>query len=73
MGDPFPFASAGDGSGTQDRSSNRQRDECRRHHWRRVDGSPVSAYLTDIGHLVAEGPGGREVAVTGSSDRSTAP
>lgn len=36
LGDPFPFAYAGDGSGTQDRSSSRQRDERRRHHWRGV-------------------------------------
>jgi|GEM_PF-4649734 len=36
VGDPFPFAYAGDGSGTQDRASSRQRDERRRHHWRRV-------------------------------------
>ncbi len=36
VGEPFPFTYAGDGSGTQDRSASRQRDERRRHHWRRV-------------------------------------
>ncbi len=36
LGEPFPFTYAGDGSGTQDRSTSRQRDERRRHHWRRV-------------------------------------
>ncbi|MFP4148159.1 MAG: hypothetical protein ACLFV0_01575 [Nitriliruptoraceae bacterium] len=36
VGDPFPFTYAGDGTGTQDRSSSSQRDERRRHHWRRV-------------------------------------
>jgi hypothetical protein len=36
IGDPFPFSYPGDGTGSRDRSSSRQRDERRRHHWRRV-------------------------------------
>lgn len=44
VGDPFPLAYAGDASGSQDRSTSRQRDERRRHHWRRV---------AEAAHLVA--------------------
>lgn len=37
VGAPFPISFGGDGSGTQDRAAgSRQRDERRRHHWRRV-------------------------------------
>jgi hypothetical protein len=40
VGEPFPFAFGGDGSGVQARDAgSRQRDERRRHHWRRVAGS----------------------------------
>jgi hypothetical protein len=40
VGDPFPFAFGGDASGVQARDAgSRQRDERRRHHWRRVAAS----------------------------------